>query len=164
MLYPVTQMRFGSAMIEPTDDDWRVHDELFLKMPGSSAFVEWYGGTTAFHDAEIERIEILSNATVIIDIHCERLRAPAARVRPTERLIVLTLLDVASLELSQLHTQNVIFSLTLRAAAPPEPARPTYVREFRAGDIEVEIVPSVGIGGSIHCGSASITMRDWPDA
>jgi hypothetical protein len=147
------------------EHDWLVHDQLFLKMPGAADFVDWYGGVTAFHDGEIHRVEISCSRNVIIEIHFWRLHAttPDNRVLPPfeDRLVVLTLSDVAELELAQLYKQNVISALILKPASAPVAGQPIYGRDLSAEDIEVEIEPAVGIGGRIRCGSVSIALKEW---
>lgn len=148
-----------------TEDDWLVHGQLFLRMLGAADFVDWYGGVTAFHDGEIERVEIASSCNVIIEIHFWRLQATTSNNRVLssfdDRLVVLSLSDVAELELAQLYKQNVISGLVLRPATAPSPGQPIYGRDLRADDIEVEIEPAVGMGGRIRCGSASIALKEW---
>lgn len=134
-------------------------------MPGASDFVSWYGGATAFHDGEIERVELSSSCNVIIEIHLWRLHATTSNNRVLspfdDRLVVLTLSDVAELELAQLHTQNVISALVFRPAQAPVAGQSIYSRDLRADDIEVEIEPAVGIGGRIRCGAVSIALKEW---
>jgi hypothetical protein len=131
-------------------------------LPGGSALITRCEDNVSFHDAEVQSIHLPVHEPCVLRVLNWPLEASikAGRgVRPFVATLVMT--DVMDLELDGFSArQNVLFTLMFRRSAGREDRREWFTLKPLPDDIEIELDPSVGIGGYIRCRELSITYED----
>ncbi|TXN70487.1 hypothetical protein FV230_10500 [Methylobacterium sp. WL6] len=124
--------------------------ELFAALPGGRAVMDWFGFVPSFHDAELDRIEVMRGATLMA-LRTFRMTdavdAKGALVLDKHAIVTLHLSDVTGVHLVG-NAAAILLELGIRRveAAPPgfgNCGGPT------SGDIEVSFETSYGLEGSI---------------
>ena len=87
----------------------------------------------SLHDAEVKRLVIDHHGPTVEMVVEANAQTPGAREYGVR------FIGVTELELGDIHTQNVLFDLE--------------AEQTEAGDWQVTVSPSVGIGGSLRCAS-----------
>ena len=135
---------------------------LYAGIPGGPELLAWFGRVPSFHDAEIVRVVLNRRAPSTLSIHAWNL---TDRVDPQgyfilERHAVVTfeLEDVLDVQLEHFSSQNVIFGLQLRRAAPRPDRMPYYSRDASPDDFELELDPCYGLSGHVRCRRVSISF------
>jgi len=52
--------------------DWENHQTLFSSLTGGQTVIDWFGFCPRFHDASLERLEIV-NGNILLAIHAFRM-------------------------------------------------------------------------------------------
>lgn len=118
---------------------WEASCKVFATIPGADRLISASGRVPSFHDGEVEAIRLTKNGPSTISI---AINWPTVLSRD-KIIVTLTATQVLDVALEGFSPQNVLWELWVRA---PEP-RSDY--DVLDGDVELELDPIWGIGGTV---------------
>jgi hypothetical protein len=141
-------------------------NEVLREVPGGPELIAWYGEVPSFHDGEIVAIDLLAKGRGRLVVHHwnahtkydERHQA----ARSIHNCIVTFILDeIIDTEFDGFSNQNIIYEINLRRA--PESSERSRFHGLKASpeDIEIKILPTLGVGGTIRCRRVSIEFETF---
>lgn len=126
------------------EEAWAVRNAIFASLLGAESLIKQFGRVPSFHDGEVETIHLVKSGPSHIKI---RTGFPDI-FGPGHVYVSLMISNVLDVELEGFSAQNVIQELWLR----PAMTRPEHLGKGVAvedGDLEIELEPIFGIGGTI---------------
>lgn len=132
---------------------YEVHNATLVTVPGADTLIALYDGRVpSFHDADILSVQLTTQGGSAL-----RLALPYPTLFDRGRVIVnFEMGRILDADLDFFGTQNVVGDLFVRPAQD-RPDRRNHIHKLKPGDLEIEIDPSVGLGGIIVCRGLSLT-------
>lgn len=134
--------------------------ETLSSFAGGRDLVSRCGDNVGFHDAVVVSLQFDTRCT--LKVLAWPFEESLAAGRAVRTFIATFVLDgVMDIELSNFAPDcNILFGLHFRRA-PPRPDRQAwYGLRPSAEDVEIELEPSVGLGGFICCQMVSVSYED----
>jgi hypothetical protein len=138
---------------------------LFASLTGGQAVIDWFGFCPRFHDASLERLEIV-NGNVLLAIRAFRM---TDELDPQRRFIcdrhALVTLRMSAVSGMRLHGSavSIIFDLRIRRLTADEAASDWQTCDAPVeGDIEVTFDTSIGLYGSIYSKDLAFELQPMP--
>lgn len=128
------------------------HCATFPQVEGASALIGLYGAVPCFHDSEITDLNLRTNGGSTL-----RLRNPFPTIFDSGSIFVtFEVAKLVDVVLEGFNGQNVLGSLYTRPARP-YPDRASFHLPLVDGDLELELDPSVGLGGRLVCRGVKVS-------
>jgi hypothetical protein len=151
-------------MQAPNGEYWVTDSELFAKLPGGPAVIEWFGFVPSFHDGSLERLEV-ARRSVTIELKTFRMTAEV----DAKGYFVLDRHAVVSIHMSAVSgislvgdAESGIFELGIRQLTIDPPEWETCIGP-KAGDHEVCIETTYGLAGSIFAREVRLSLAPLRD-
>ncbi|ACS55095.1 MULTISPECIES: hypothetical protein [Rhizobium] len=144
----------------------RDNDEnLFASLAGGQAVIDWFGFCPRFHDASLERLEIV-NGNVFLAIRAfrmtDKLDAQRRFICDRHALVTLRMSAVSGMRLHG-SAVSIIFDLRIRRLTADEAASDWETCDAPVkGDIEVTFDTSIGLYGSIYSKDLAFELQPMP--
>lgn len=137
-------------METPLDADWRTDPDLFARLPGGTALIEWFGVVPTFHDASLEGLEI-SEGAATLKLKAFRttseVDAEGYYVLDRHALVTFSLSGVSGVSLTG-NASSVISELRIRQLSADAPGWQSCGGP-EAGDFEIDFGSSYGLYGQL---------------
>ena len=131
-----------------SSSDWDNDENLFASLAGGQAVIDWFGFCPRFHDASLERLEIV-NGNVLVAIRAFRMTDELDQQRrficDRHALVTLKISEVSGIRLHG-SAVSIISDLKIRRLTADEAASnwETCAAPVK-GDIEVTFDTSIGL-------------------
>ncbi len=144
---------------------WDNDENLFASLTGGQAIIDWFGFCPRFHDASLERLEIV-NGNVLLAIRAFRMTDEVDQqghfICDRHALVTLRMSGVSGIRLHG-SAVSIIFGLKIRRLTANEAASDweTSVAPVK-GEIEVTFDTSIGLYGSIYSKNLAFELQPMP--
>jgi hypothetical protein len=147
---------FTEEQKRTADEAWATRNAIFEALPKAAALIKLYGKVPTFHDGEVQTVHLTLNGSSRLTT---RIGFPDI-FGPGHVFVTFDFIPI-DVNLEGFSPQNVIFELWLRPAVA-QPDHPAKGIGIEPGDIEIELEPIFGIGGSIIARNISVSWSKRP--
>lgn len=147
--------------MEDADDSRELaRDALFHSLPGGSEVAEWFGFVPSFHDADMDRLELMNGSAVVV-LKAFRMTSQIDSrgffVLDRHATVTIALKDVTGVILEG-NAASIISQLTIRRVSSQTPVL-TTVSGPQRGDLEVMWESSYGLEGTLYAREVSLSLQ-----
>ncbi|TDK31276.1 hypothetical protein E2F50_20255 [Rhizobium deserti] len=149
-----------------SSSEWANDQTLFASLTGGQAVIDWFGFCPRFHDASLERLEVV-NGNVLLAIHAFRMTDELDQHRrficDRHAIVTLKMIGVSGIRLHG-SAVSIIFDLKIRRLPADEAASnwETCAAPVK-GDIELTFDTSMGLYGEIYTKELEFELQPMPE-
>jgi hypothetical protein len=148
-----------------SSSDWDNDQTLFASLTGGQAVIDWFGFCPRFHDASLERLEIV-NGNILLAIYASRMTDELDQhgrfICDRHAIVTLRMSGVSGIRLHG-SAVSIIFDLKIRRLPSDEAASNWETCAAPAkGDIEITFDTSMGLYGAMYTKELEFELQPMP--